>query len=81
MAIEKVGKFKIEKGIPVPPKHKTGEFSDLLRNMSVGDSVLIEGTLTKNLSTNLSNYRNNQAPETLWTTRRESSGKRIWRLK
>lgn len=70
-------KFKIEKGIPIPPMANGGNgFSEVLRKLKKGDSVYLPTTVHKISSTAHGIFGKGN-----YATRTEGDGTRVWRTK
>jgi len=69
--------LKIEKGIPIPPRHKHSGASNILRKLKKGDSVWLECSIQS--ATSLCYQVNDD--KSVFTRRRENDGTRVWRVK
>lgn len=69
------GELKIEKGIPIPPRRKSG-MTEVLRALEVGDSVLLMTTYS---SVGGIVYLARAGTEKKFVTRTEGDGIRVWR--
>lgn len=70
------GVLKIEKGIPVPPKGGKSGMCAVLRQLGVGDSILVHGSRSTaaNVSQHILGAGN-------YTCRKDGDGFRVWRTK
>ena len=70
-----MNEFKIEKNIPLPPSRAGSSFSQALRKMEVGDSILspLDGTSASPIVTRLSKEMGRK-----FTGRKVENGRRYW---
>lgn len=75
--------IKIDKNIPLPAgggKHSGPKRKYPFHDMAVGDSFFVPGKRTTDLSPSVTQFRNKYAPESMFTTRAEPGGVRVWRI-
>ena len=68
--------YKIERGIPIPPRHNSTQPFAVLAKMKVGDSVLFQLNEWKRARNQAYTYKPMQ-----FTFRKEQNGYRCWRVK
>lgn len=72
--IDKSLTLKIEKNIPIPPRRPENEYSGIVRQMEVGDSVYVPHVKEKErlcLALAYAQYK--------YATRKDGTGFRVWR--
>lgn len=78
MVLEQVSQFKIDKGIPIPPKKARWRPSKYpFVNMQVGDSFFTNGTAA---SLRSATFTYSKRTNTKFVTRSEGTGWRVWRV-
>jgi len=72
-------KFKIEKGIPIPPAREGSGLTATLRKLAVGDSIFCRGITQQSVSTISSRFSKRDGLK--FVTRKVKGGVRVWRIK
>lgn len=73
--------YPVEKGIPLPPKSKTGPRTRYpFEEMQVGDSFLVPDGKAKNRALAIAMTRAGKMLGTQYTQRQVSDGVRVWRI-
>ena len=72
----KVGKFKIEKGVPIPPKANGTGATAVIRSLKAGDSVELQTSIKSAMTLAYRIYGKGYV-----VVRTTEKGCRIWRIK
>jgi len=68
----------IDTNVPIPTTKKSGQFMHLLREMKVGDSILVPDRTTAQVSSPIAIVSRERSSK--FTSRKAEGGCRIWRI-
>ena len=73
-------KIRIEKGIPIPPKHKPLAGGFPFADMEVGDSFGLNGRMPQTVGYLAAVFGRRQDPPRKFVVRKTTAGHRCWRV-